>query len=109
MGRTRLATRSKKLTRVCRKKSVLQMALGYAVAWAFVWVPFFIHLRLLSFEIAIVSSIFVPLQGLYNFIVFMAPKVRYAKKARRGQQGELSWSEAVFKAYMSRGERRTRT
>jgi hypothetical protein len=45
-----------------------------------------------------------PLQGLFNFLVFMSPKVRNAKRPRRGEN--LTWRQAFIKAYMSRGERR---
>ena len=49
-----------------------------------------------------------PLQGLFNFLVFMSPKVRSAKRSRRGEEN-LTWRQAFIKAYMSRGERRRRT
>ena len=48
------------------------------------------------------------LQRLFNFLVFMFPKVRNAKRSRRGEEN-LTWRQAFIKAYMSRGERRRRT
>jgi hypothetical protein len=45
------------------------------------------------------------LQGLFNFLVFMSPKVRNAKRPIRGRKN-LTWRQAFIKAYTSRGERR---
>ena len=45
------------------------------------------------------------LQGLFNFLVFMSPKVRNAKRPIRGRKN-LTWRQAFIKAYMSRGDRR---
>jgi hypothetical protein len=46
-----------------------------------------------------------PLQGLFNFLVFMSPKVRNAKRPIRGRRN-LTWRQAFIKAYMSRGAKR---
>ncbi len=88
--------------RVSRKKSILQIASGYVAAWVIIWVPGMVPLFFLSVETLIVSSLLVPLQGLFNFMVFMSPKVRAAKKPRRGKQqdGDLSWFKACLEAYM---------
>ena len=93
-----------------QKRAILYMAAGYALAWAFVFVPFmiafFIHE---SRATAILNACLTPLQGLFNFLVFMSPKVRNAKRPIRGRKN-LSWHQQAFiKAYMSRGERRRRT
>jgi hypothetical protein len=88
-----------------QKRAILHMAAGYAFAWAFVFIPFmivfFFHE---SHATEILHSCLNPLQGLFNFLVFMSPKVRNAKKTRRGEN--LSWRQAFIKAYMARGERR---
>ncbi len=96
---------------VSRKRAVLQMASGFTAAWALVMIPFFIiySVPLRSFHTAIVVNALVPLQGLFNFIVFIFPKVRDVRKPRRGQQEHLSWYKAIIKAYMSRGTRRRRS
>ena len=82
------------------------MATGYALAWTLVWIPFmivvFIHE---SHATTILNACLTPLQGLFNFLVFMSPKVRSAKQPRRGNKN-LTWRQAFIKAYMSRGERR---
>jgi len=82
------------------------MAAGYALAWAFVFVPFMIAFFLLNSNVTIIIRTgLTPLQGLFNFLVFMSPKVRSAKQPRR--RGKiLSWRQAFIKAYMSRGDRR---
>ena len=82
------------------------MAAGYSLAWALVYIPFMIAFFLLnSHATLLLAACLTPLQGLFNFLVFMSPKVRSAKQApRRGEN--LTWRQAFIKAYMSRGERR---
>jgi len=88
-----------------QKRTILYMAAGYALAWTLVWIPFMIAFFFLnSNATAILNTCLNPLQGLFNFLVFMSPKVRSAKQPRRGEN--LSWRQAFIKAYMSRGERR---
>ena len=112
--------KSKSNTMRSQKRAVLYMAFGYAGAWLFVWVPYLalvIDLRLSSdkFVFAFASktsvltvSSMTPLQGFFNFIVFMAPKVRHTRKMaiRRGKRRNISqhvtWREAFFEAYSSR-------
>jgi len=54
-------------------------------------------------------TIFIPLQGLWNLLIFMYPKVMKAKRARGGN---LSWCEAIIEAFCPAinrwRERRTR-
>ncbi len=96
-----------------RKRAILQMASGYVAAWALVWLPGFLVYYFQRFETWIFFSFFCSLQGFFNFIVFMSPKVRAAKKPskrrtrgrRKEEQGELSWYKAISTSYMSRGER----
>ena len=81
------------------------MAAGYSLAWALVYIPFMIAFFLLnSHATLLLAACLTPLQGLFNFLVFMSPKVRSAKQPRRGEN--LTWRQAFIKAYMSRGERR---
>ena len=89
-----------------QKRAILHMATGYALAWTLVWIPFMIYIFLPheSYELYILAGCLVPLQGFFNVLVFMSPKVRSAKQSRRGEN--LSWRRASIKAYMSRGERR---
>ncbi len=89
--------------RVSRKKAILQIASGYVAAWVIIWLPGLVALSSPIFETIIVGNLIAPLQGLFNFIVFMSPKVRAAKKPRRGgkqQEGDLSWFKSCLEAYM---------
>jgi hypothetical protein len=97
------------------------MAFGYAGSWLLVWAPFFVQIVFLivtkpyNDTVLIITSFMTPLQGLLNFIVFMAPKVRTARTmAMRGartsddsnqNQQHLTRCQAFYKAYMDRGRR----
>jgi hypothetical protein len=112
-------TKSNKMT--SQKRAVLQMAFGYAGAWFLVWTPFFIRtvvlivLNSVPDALLVLSFCITPLQGFFNFVVFMAPKVRTARmmSMRQGrkdsvnnnsnQNQHLTWCQALSKAYMSRG------
>jgi hypothetical protein len=103
-----LTSRSNR-SRTSQKRAILHRAAGYALAWAFAFVPFmllyFLHQSYVTG--AILTAFLNPLQGLFNFLVFMSPKVRNAKRpitCRRRKK--LTWRQAFIKAYMSRGERR---
>jgi len=48
-----------------------------------------------------VTAIFMPLQGLYNLVIFLYPKVMSAKRSRRGVT--LTWCDAFKIAFMSKG------
>ena len=70
------------------------MATGYALAWAFTWIPFMILVFLHeSYEKDMLVCL-TPLRGHFNVLEFMSPKVRSAKRSRRGEN------------HMPRGERR---
>jgi len=99
-------TSRSKIRVTSQKRAILHMAAGYSLAWALVIIPFMIFFYLhQSYAAVILNACLTPLQGLFNFLVFMSPKVRSAKQApRRGEN--LTWRQAFIKAYMSRGERR---
>ncbi len=112
--RSSTGTKSKK-KRVSRKQSILQqMASGYVMAWVIIWIPALVALQIRRFEVTIISGLLNPLQGLFNFMVFMSPKVRAAKnpRIRRGMgkqpEGNVSWFKACFDAYMLTRPRRRR-
>ena len=86
-----------------RKRAVLYMAMSYSLTWALVWIPFYIMLFVFRFYhfSSVLTGILSPLQGLYNLIVYMSPKVRHARNTRRGK---LPWCQAIAKAWMSKGE-----
>ena len=110
-----------------QKRAVLQMAFGYAGAWLLVWTPWLVlttSLFVTKFAVPPPDTMWLwmhstnPLQGFFNFLVFMAPKVRSTRtlSMRRGgrthgnnnntnqnQQQNLTWRQAFYKAYMDRG------
>lgn len=64
----------------------------------------FVLLRFLkcSFTAPIWCSGLASIQGLYNLLVYMSPKVREAKKSKREN---LTWRQAFVKARMSKGRK----
>ena len=99
-----------------QKRAVLRMAFGYAGAWLLVWSPFFfqqivsmIFKKSVSDTVKILTNFMIPMQGFCNFFVFMAPKTRNTRMMimRRGriQDQNLTWCQALHKAYMFRGNR----
>jgi len=92
-----------------KKRAVLYMAAGYAMAWSIAFTPFQIQYVTKSFHPVLIVMVgcTIPLQGLFNFMVFMAPKVRHAKTVRRGgMPTEISLGRAIKEAYLSRGDTR---
>ena len=103
------ARKVKKPSAISRKRAVLHMAAAYSLAWISFWIPTLLGSQFafdIPFEVLIMLSCQIPLLGFYNFIVFMMPKVKSAKRPRRRGAPELSWTKAFFKAYFSRGEER---
>ena len=116
-------TKSNKMT--CQKRAVLYMAFGYAGAWLLVWSPYFVCVVFWIVTnahtpdtLAILMCCTVPLQGFFSFLVFMAPKARttrtlamrrernsYNNNYNHNQQQHLTWCQAFYKAYVSRGRR----
>ena len=85
-----------------QKRAVLYMAMSYSLTWALTWVPLVLFISIKNKNVTnFLPVILFPLQGLYNLIAYMAPKVRNARNTRRGK---LSWRQAIAKAWMSRGE-----
>ena len=112
--------RSNKLA--SQKRAILNSAIGYIIAWCLSWIPggilFFGRSGATANFVQVLFSIFHPLQGVYNFIAYMLPKVRNAKKVptRRkrvraqggaNQVNDISWGQAFAKACMSRGPKMT--
>mmetsp|Transcript_13956 Transcript_13956/g.15524 ORF Transcript_13956/g.15524 Transcript_13956/m.15524 type:complete len:481 (+) Transcript_13956:139-1581(+) len=119
--------RSSSSNRSSTKREVFHRAMGYAMAWGIIWIPWLAGAVLSGiskpeepvFILAnLLLSALTPLQGLANFIVFMSPKVRATKFRRihgssvdlRENNGEnsrinnnVTWFQAFIKAYMSKG------
>ena len=89
-------------TSTCTKHgSPLHMS--YSLAWALTSIPFYIlHYCISNKATGILMAILTPLEGLYNLIVYMLPKVRTARNTKRVK---LPWRQAIAKAWMSKGEK----
>ena len=86
-----------------QKRAVLYMAMSYSLTWALTWVPLVLFISIKNKNVTnFLPVILFPLQGLYNLIAYMAPKVR---SARNTKKGKLPWRQAIAKAWMSRGEK----
>jgi len=87
----------------------MHKAFGYSSAWLLSY-----GVNILSIVIGIATSgnyitlkyityIFVPLQGFFNLLIYMYPKVIYAKKSRKRGDEDVSWCQAICTAFWSRG------
>jgi hypothetical protein len=91
-----------------QKRAILHIVTCYVLAWALIWIPFVVYIHFHQSDVtAKLAACLVPLQGLFNFLVFMFPKVRITKGYSKGAEN-LTWCQAFFKTYMSRGNRRRR-
>jgi hypothetical protein len=103
-GRNIRSNKSGKQSRV-----IMNRALSYSLAFFFTYLfPIIISIRTLSGvesgpALSILARVFFPLQGFFNFLVFIYPKVEHAKNSSRGEG--ISWYKAFVKAIQSRGQR----
>mmetsp|Transcript_2387 Transcript_2387/g.2888 ORF Transcript_2387/g.2888 Transcript_2387/m.2888 type:complete len:567 (+) Transcript_2387:45-1745(+) len=96
------------------KREILYRGTGFVMAWALVFIPMIIGI---TFDMVsspqqtlykaghIIVAITTPLQGLYNFLAFMAPKVRATIQSRARKNERSNWCEAFYTAYTSRGNK----
>ena len=84
------------------KRSIMHMAMGYALTWILTWGPMLIFLFAPSHFTGFLVSGIAPLQGFFNIIVYMAPKVRNAKNSKRQK---ITWPQAIWKVWTSKGNR----
>ena len=94
---------------VRQSRAVMNRAACYSLAFIVTYLfPIIISIRTISgLESGPVLSIFArilfPLQGFFNFVVFIQPKVVHIKKsAKRGEK--VTWFQAFVKAIQSRGQ-----
>ena len=93
----------KKKRKSHQKRAIVNMAMGYFVAWFLVVVPLIFALAIPCKLTNIGVAVFTPLRGLFDLAVYMSQKIRNAKKKRRGP--DLTWRQATVKAWLSRGEK----
>ena len=103
------STKTRSNTVRSQKRAVLHMAIAYAASWLLVYGTY----SLLRYKYSSGPLFYFwlhmhPLQGFFNFLVFMGPKVRDTRKLSRVRRREtdLTWSQAFLKVYMSRGPAR---
>ena len=103
IDRKKTSLKSNKVT--SQKRSIFYMAFGYAMAWLFTYLPYFMSVPL-NHDITYTLAIsFTPLQGFFNLLVYMAPKVRSAKK--NSKHANVNWFQAIARAWKSKGEKPT--
>uniref|UniRef100_A0A7S3QE63 G-protein coupled receptors family 1 profile domain-containing protein n=1 Tax=Chaetoceros debilis TaxID=122233 RepID=A0A7S3QE63_9STRA len=86
-------------------RMVLYKAAAYSIAYLITWSIIAVHLiigvRSGSPALRVFFVVFIPLQGLFNLIIFMYPRVLSAKSSNKDN---LTWRQAVVSAFKSRGE-----
>lgn len=88
-------------------RAVLAKAVAYSIAYLLTWSGGLVVQILVvtgndpPAACVYLAVILMPLQGLYNLLIFMYPKVIHAK-----QNGNLTWWQAFKKAFLSRGNKR---
>ncbi len=89
-----------------QSRAVMQKAVAYACSYFLVWFSLIVlsifqlfHDRV-PISLIYLLSILCPLQGLYNLIIFMFPRIMQARTTRRHT---VSWRKAVMTAFWSRG------
>ena len=91
-----------------QSRVVLNTALSYSIAFLLSYLlPLVISIRTLSsmksgFALSILARILFPLQGFFNFCVFLYPLVTTSKRKHKN----ISWFSAFLTALMSRGPKR---
>ena len=91
-----------------QSRVVLNTALSYAFAFLFSYMfPMIISIRTLlglgsGMTLSILARIFFPLQGFFNFCVFMYPYMRTAKAKGKN----INWCTAFVRALKSRGPKK---
>ena len=89
---------------------VLNRAMSYSLAFFLTYLfPIIISIRTLYGKesgpaLSILARIFFPLQGFFNFLVFILPRVVYQKSKRRPiESPPITWYQAFLKGIQSRG------
>ncbi len=93
-----------------QSRAVMLKAVQYSFAWILSYGIIMIYVAVIistgNEEIVpflYINVIFGPLQGFYNLLIYMYPKVMSARKTQRGQE-KLPWCKAISDAFLSRGK-----
>ena len=87
-------------------RGILQQAVAFSIAYFLTWGWFIIYTIMgyagadVPLWLGYMVNIFSTLQGFF-FLVFISPKV---VKAKRSQDGDLSWCQAIGKVFYPSGE-----
>ncbi len=88
-----------------KSRAVMHKAFGYSFFWflsyGIILIGVILKITTDSFPIAVryMSAILNPLQGLFNLLIYMHPKIMAARRGGRN----ISWCKAFFQALWSRG------
>ena len=91
-----------------KKRAILVMATGYSLAWVFTWVPYILYYVSINRTSTILAGVFNPLQGFYNLLVYLYPKMTSKRKSRRGKLENLTWCKAFAEVWMPKSGSLTR-
>lgn len=99
------AKKTTNIQRRCIVKKARSYSLAFFATYLFPMIISFRTFRGLSCSHAlnILARIFFPLQGFFNFAVFIYPKMKYARSTANHDGSPISWSQAFLKAIQSRG------
>ncbi len=104
---------SRKKTQSQQSRAVMRKAFGYSFAWflSFGMYIILVVLTLLGIDTTkalYVTHICLPLQGLFNLVIYLYPKVINARKKSMREGENISWCRALSRAFWSRGNRQLR-
>ncbi len=96
-----------------KSRAVMRKAIGYSFAWLLSFGAFLVGTAIdliggggYPLMIGYIVNMFVPLQGLFNLLIFMYPKIMAARKIRRRGEKKISWFHAFSRAFWSTGNDR---
>ena len=85
-----------------KKRAILVMATGYSLAWFLTYAPYISYHMIANQTTSVTLGLFNPLQGFYNLIVYLYPKVAGKMKSRRGKLQQLKWYQALIEVWKSK-------
>lgn len=111
----RTVTTSISMRASSKSRAVLRRALFYAIAYFTTYLAFLVRYiwGLVPgpnppMALSYIEVLFIPLQGLFNFCIYMYPRVLQAKRPnKRTGEGHRTWRKAFMIALLSRGKLRT--
>lgn len=91
-----------------KSRVVMHKAIAYSISWfltyIFLYVLYFKIPSGASWELFYLNTIFTPLQGLYNLLIYLYPIIVSIKnKSKRRKEEKLTWMQAFLKAFWSKG------